>query len=401
MLIQEQHTIQFQNIRREKILVSILSVCTIVGVIGVLWYLCVQYVKIVETLDSSVLGLLDTYRMEERMTRKTVFTMEKREVIGCPVYRHYIPASVGTTMRPVEIYIREDVYSTTASTTVLMRRVGQDMPEEIVSLGDMGEIRNTTLSPDKRRVVVNVGNKFLIVDLYAKKFHTLTIAGQQITTMTFSPDGTKIFLVTTDEMGEYFFIHTLDGCVSEKVYTQITSERGEATKHFFSVRWRADDTIVLMNSEGVSFFEYTTRRLTPRVEGIVGIDSGGVYGLVRNLSESGVCDDKPVTVSRTFDIVRIDNGKKITTIGDGKHAVESIAFSPEYREIVYREWQVDTESGVCITDVPPKYVRKDLVSGQVSRLSETDSEQVLFGWNRIYGSTSAPTNTLMVEQYYE
>lgn len=288
---------------------------------------------------------------------------------------------------PVLIYA-EEIAQTSDPTThrsyptvKVMRKVGTTDAEELARVGKVGEYPQAfLLSPDNKKLYINLESKIQTLDLSSKKLSDFFTPRKQVyNNFVFSPDGTRMFIwdqIYTSTNDFSYYVHDLN--ISTKKDTIIKS--GQSNENiYFPMVWRNDNKVLLGAPKGdfsdLWSYDLSSNELKQTAGTYVGVISNdGMISSTYNKSIDDPCNDMSGSGSSILNLIEPISGNVIGTAGDASKISSVIAFSSDDKQVLFGTTPV-REKSKCNTPSTTSYFTKNIATGStptaVSDLSAT------------------------------
>jgi len=270
---------------------------------------------------------------------------QKQDITSIPVIT---PTESKIGSIPVIIYgeeiKHEETFNRRWPTYRLIRKVGDNEPEELVEVGKVGEFpADFVLSPDKKFLLVNFENKLKLLDLETKQLEQLIeLEKSNYRGAIFSPDGSQLFIwdqnYVEPEAEREYFVHVFN----LKDRTGKIINRGSRDYSLFPLSWRDDDKVVMLEPRGggpagLFYYDLKTNELqsVPGREWVGPASKNGRLMGEANSSIGDACNAYSGNAVGSFEIFDPVSGEQFGRVGDDSKVVSIVAFSPDNREIIY------------------------------------------------------------------
>ena len=159
--------------------------------------------------------------------------------------------------QPIVIYSQQISQQNTANrswpTVKIFRKIGNNTPEVLIpSMGTVDEYPSDyVLSPDKKTLLINLENKFVLFDLQTKQIYkTITLEhGGNYRGVNFSPDSNKLFIWDHQYAGadRSYSVYIYDLKTGQKTPLSVDQS---LTQSLSVEKWRNDNIIILRQPMG-------------------------------------------------------------------------------------------------------------------------------------------------------
>jgi hypothetical protein len=300
---------------------------------------------------------------------------------------------------PVVIYTEQIKTTSSESrawpTVKILWKIGNAQPDTLAEVGKIGEYPNSyQLSPDKKSLLINLESKLQILDLTTKELRDLFIPKRQVLSMTYSPDGTQLFIwdqkyAPRDGDNSYYVHRFTIANRKDEILKQGVSE-----SPFFGSAWREDGKVILDEAHGEfstpHYFDLKNNQITRTpgnyASGLLSM-SGKAMAVVKDWTDD-VCNEFSGDAPNMYNIIDPVSGKNLGTVGSPNNRVSILAFSPNDTEIFYQTEKPWTNREDCNKTAEKSYLKALIGTNQVVLIN--NPAELLRSWNRNYvGATTS------------
>ena len=300
---------------------------------------------------------------------------------------------------PVVIYTEQIKTTSSESrawpTVKILWKIGNAQPDTLAEVGKIGEYPNSyQLSPDKKSLLINLESRLQILDLTTKELRDLFIPKRQVLSMTYSPDGTQLFIwdqkYAPRDGDNSYYVHRFT--ISHR--TDEILKQGVSESPFFGSVWREDGKVILDEVHGEfstpHYFDLKNNQITRTpgnyASGLLSV-SGKAMAVVKDWTDD-VCNELGGDAPSMYKIIDPVSGKTLGTVGSPNNRVSILAFSPNDTEVFYQTEKPWTNRKDCNKTTEKSYFKALIGTNQVVLIN--NPAELLRSWNRNYvGATTS------------
>ncbi len=284
----------------------------------------------------------------------------------------------------------------------IYKRVNNQEPIKFATIGGVNEYPNSfALSPNKRKVAVNLESKLVIVDIATGEIETLFLAKYQIGgQISFSKDGSKIAFIDGSQYKvgpppDYKYAYTLYILDLETRELQALAQN-ETFQYEHVESWQSNDRLVLSftPAKGCALPRYgLLNTVTNNIEEKVSLNEGGMYhkdlktqslnSIVPNscqsLASENMCGERAYTFYQKRNFLNSTNNIDLNDIGEIGKGLGSSIISPDLNSVLYSMYDLPTEALQCEQPRLLGYFLKDLVTGEVNNIDNLGDQLAKWG----------------------
>lgn len=297
---------------------------------------------------------------------------------------------------PVLLYAKQ-LYKTSDGgraypTVQILRKIGNNESEVLAQVGKVGEYPYYhSMSPDNKFLLINLESKLQILDLETKELEDLFIPKKQVASVSYSPDGTEIFIVdqkygTSDK--EYH-VYILD--LASREYELLKT--GEAEDYLFGKIWRDDNVVTMKAARGgyapMYFFDIANNDLQSLgLNYSIGVASlDGHVMAVRQEDVPNICNEHSgAAISLYYVIDPVSGFPHGSSIGREGYHNEVMAFSPDRKEVMYYSRKPWTDREDCDKEAERKYYIQEIGTSNIEEIDNPTEIKNSWGYDDIGAS---------------
>ncbi len=282
----------------------------------------------------------------------------------------------------------------------IYKKVDDQEPVQFATVGGANEYVNRNsfvLSPDERKLAVNLGSKLILIDIATGEIETLFTAKLPIgERVAFSPDGEKIAFIESNQYtdgSQPCTLYTLDLQTRElETLTQL-----EVFNCGHVEGWQSNDHLVLSGTaaKGCALPWYGLLNIATNeiVEETSLYEGGSYYGDIKIQSLDPIfpthceenaqrehCFDQGYTYYQKRNFSNSTDGAELGVIGEIGKFISSHIVSPDVSAVLFDMYDLPTESLQCDQPTFLGYYLMDFTTGDITTVDSLGDQLATWGF---------------------